>query len=249
MSMWEKEAAMLARWAPLDGWAQEGEVTLSAMVNQPRLAEGVRGFAFDTHNGIYITAVHADRIGSGHVSKFLDSLPKNRRVVFPVVVNAKLRGMLMRRGYVERWEIGEPYHDDVPVMERRADDEPPPVMSTRYYDREGNSLESEAWVLLYERMDYRCIRSSNIGAAYRASTLWLGIDHNLFEAGPPLIFATFLLCRPDPGHAPHWTRLEAYTTRYTTERRARDGHDAMVRMVCAMQLLDPSCVEEGVGDE
>lgn len=247
MSLWEKEAVMLARWAPLDGWAREGEEITLSVVNQSRLAEGVRGFAFDTLNGIYITAVHADKIGSGHVSKFLDSLPKNRRVVFPVVVNAKLRDMLIRRGYVERWEIGD--HEDIPVMERRADGEKPLSTGARYYDREGNPLESEAWVLLYERMDYRCIRSSNIGPAYRASTLWVGIDHNVIEAGPPVIFATFLLCRPDPQHAPHWTRLEAYTSRYTTEKLARDGHDAMVRMVCAMQLLDPSCVEEGVGDE
>lgn len=240
----------LTNWAPLDGWAQQGEMVTLSVVNQARLAEGVRGFAFDTVNGIYITAIHADKIGSRHVSKFLDSLPRDKRIVFPVVVSPRLRAMLIRRGYVERWEIGEPYQDDIPVMERRADTEKPLATGARYYDREGNPLEPEAWVLLYERMDYRCIRSSNVGHAYRVSTLYLGIDYNLVEAGPPVIFATYLLCRPDPQHAPHWTRMEAYTARYTTERLARDGHDAMIRMVCAMQLLDPSTsVQEGVGDE
>jgi hypothetical protein len=239
----------MAAWAPLDGWAKEGETITLSVLREPRLAKGVRGYAFDTLNGIYITALRAEKPGSGHVSKFLDSLPKDQRVVFPVVVNSKLRDMLVRRGYVERWEIGEPYHDDVPVMERRADNEPPLETGARYYDRDGDKLSSEEWVSLYEDVDYRCIRSSNIGTTYRVSTLWLGIDHNVVQTGAPLIFATFLLARPTPLQAPHWSRAEAYTTRYPTERLAREGHDAMVRMVCATQRVDPSSVEEGTCDE
>lgn len=237
-------------WAPLDGWAKEGEeLTLAVVGNQPRLAPGVRGFAFDTVNGIYITSIHADKVGSGMVSKFLDALPRNRRVVFPVVVNSKLRGMLLRRGYVEKWEIGEPYQDDIPVMERRSDDERAPSTGARYYDRHGRELSSEAWVVLYEQADYRCIRSTTIGV-YRVSTLWLGIDHKLIASGAPLIFATFVLARPTAGHPdPHWMRLEAYTTRYTLEKNAREGHEAMVGLVCEQQRVDRSTVVEGKCDE
>lgn len=237
----------MENWAPLDGWAKEGELALSVL-GEPRLAKGVRGFAFNTPDGIYITAIRAEKPGSGHVSKFLDGLPRNQRVVFPVVVSTKLRAMLLRRGYAEKWEIGEPNQDDVPVMERRSDDERAEPSGARYYDREGRRLSAEEWVVLYEDVTYRCIRSSNIGA-YRVSTLYVGIDHNAVESGAPMIFASFVLAKPDARQAPHWTRLEAYTKRYSTERKAREGHEALVKLVCDQQQVDPSCVEEGTGEE
>lgn len=235
-------------WQPLDGWSKQGEMLpMSSLLNEPRLADGVRGWAFDTETGIYITAIRAEKIGSGHVSKFLDALPKNRRVVIPVVINPRLRGMLWRRGFVEKWEIGEPYQDDIPVMERRPPEDAKITTGARYYDREGNSLDPEAWVLLYERETYRCVRATNVGE-YRVSTLWLGIDHNLILAGPPVIFATYVLARPDRT-VPHWSRMNAFTERYTTEQAAIDGHEARVQFVCEHLRVDPAQVTEaGLGE-
>jgi hypothetical protein len=225
-------------WAPLDGWAEEGEtLTLAAPMKEPRLAQGVRGWAFNTNNGIYITAIRAEEPGSGHVSRFLDMLPVNQRVVFPVVISPKLRAMLDRRGFVEKWEIGEPYHDDVPVMERRPE-EPPTLTGPRYYDRLGNKISSEQWVILYDQPEYRRIRVTAIGG-YKVSTLWSGIDHKFIEAGAPVIFVTSLLVQPTNA-TPHWTRMEAYTTHYTREQFAREGHEAIVGLVCQQLGIDIS---------
>lgn len=234
-------------WAPLDGWAEEGEtLVLTAPMNEPRLTEGVRGFAFNTNNGIYVTAIRAEEPGKGHVSKFLDGLPTDRRVVFPVVISNKLRAMLVRRGFEEKWEIGEPYQDDVPVFERRPRDGGPTLMGPRYYDRLGNRLTSEQWVLLYDQMEYRRIRCTDVGG-YRVSTLWMGIDHKFIEAGAPVIFCTTLLVQPT--HAtPHWTRMEAYTTHYTLERFAREGHEAILGLVCKQLGVDISATKESTGE-
>lgn len=74
---------------------------------EPRLSNNVRGFAFDTPHGIYIPLVIAEKPGNGDVGKFLDRLPRHRRVIFPSVINAKLQGMLRRRGFVDGIEDGE----------------------------------------------------------------------------------------------------------------------------------------------
>lgn len=75
------------------------EGTVMRPGEEPVLGPGVRGTAFDTPKGIYIPLISADREGSGNVSAFLDSLPADRRVVFPCVINSKLAGMLQRRGF------------------------------------------------------------------------------------------------------------------------------------------------------
>lgn len=234
-------------WTPIDGWAEEGEtLILAAPMKEPLLAEGVRGFAFNTNNGIYLTAIRAETPGSGKVSKFLDALPLDKRVVFPVVVSPKLRGMLLRRGFTEKWEVGEPYQDDVPVMERRPDDGGPSLTGPRYYDRNGNKLTAEQWVILYDQMEYRRIRCSDVGG-YRVSTLWMGIDYKFIEAGAPVIFCTTLLVQPT-NNTPHWTRMEAYTTHYTTEQYAREGHEAILGLVCKQLGVDISTAKETTGE-
>lgn len=77
---------------------------------EPVLAPGVRGTAFDTPNGIYIPLVHAEKRGNGDVGRFLDSLPRDRRVCFPTVISSRLVGMLKRRGFtlsIEKDDLGQ----------------------------------------------------------------------------------------------------------------------------------------------
>lgn len=81
---------------------------------EPFIGDGVRGCAFDTPAGIYIPLIAADQPGTGAVAKFLDGLPFGYRIVFPTVINAKLREMLRRRRFVDAIDEG---HD---VMERSA---------------------------------------------------------------------------------------------------------------------------------
>jgi len=76
-------------------WSKEGEPLIPGQ--EPVLANGVRGCAFDMPNGIYIPMIAADKPGSGDVGRFLDALPKDRRVVFPTVISQELAASLPRR--------------------------------------------------------------------------------------------------------------------------------------------------------
>ena len=53
------------------------------------------------------------------------------------------------------------------------------------------------------------------------STVWLGLDHNLWSGGPPLIYETMVF--------PGGTYRELYCERYATEEQARAGHERAVR--------------------
>lgn len=72
---------------------------------EDELAPGVLGMAFDREMGIYIPFIAAREEGSGAISAFLDSLPTNKRVVFPNIINGKFKDMLARRGFKEGQEL------------------------------------------------------------------------------------------------------------------------------------------------
>lgn len=98
-------------------WSREGEPLDPR--NEPVIGVGVRGAAFDLPTGIYIPLIRAEREGSGDVGRFLDALPRDRRVVFPGVISQRLRGMLERRGFVNAVE------DGYELMERRPEGSAP----------------------------------------------------------------------------------------------------------------------------
>ena len=81
----------------MQGASEIGEIF--SVGQEPLLAPGVRGILFDEHDGIIVTSVFAEQEGSGAVSAWLDSLPKNRRVTFTTVLSGRLAGMLVRRGF------------------------------------------------------------------------------------------------------------------------------------------------------
>ena len=77
--------------------SEEGEECTPGSQNE--IAAGVVGYWFDAPQAIYIPLVIAKRPGSGDVSRFLDALPRSRRIVFSNVVTAKLAAMLAARGF------------------------------------------------------------------------------------------------------------------------------------------------------
>ncbi len=83
------------------------------------MAPGVRAHVFDMPQGIYIPMIIAEREGAGDVGRYLDSLPKDRRVVFPTVISARLRGMLERRGFRQSTEWAPEFEEHVEIHERR----------------------------------------------------------------------------------------------------------------------------------
>jgi hypothetical protein len=97
-------------------FSTEGDVITPG--EEPQLAPGVRGIAFDTPTGIYIPLVRAEQRGAGAVSRFLDSLPKDRRVVFPCVISRRLGEMLLRRGFFLGLEEDTHLGGRVDVMQR-----------------------------------------------------------------------------------------------------------------------------------
>ena len=88
-------------------------------------------------------------------------------------------------------------------------------VSTRYYDLAGNPISFDDWVRAFEGP--RQIGDTTVGEV-RVSTVWLGLDHNFFSSGPPLIFETMVF------GGPH----DEWCDRYSTEDEARAGHERVV---------------------
>lgn len=97
-------------------------------------------------------------------------------------------------------------------------------MSTRlrYYRLNGETLETfrnvSEWVEWFEHADH-CVNKTIVDD-YEVSTIFLGIDHNYFSTGPPLLFETMVFGGP----------LDRYQRRYTTYEEALKGHDETVRL-------------------
>ena len=108
-------------------------MTLPDFKHPPTLPEGAfpdltlvaPGVKADIHDegirGIYIPVIMALVPGSGDVGRYLDALPRDRRIVFPTVISNRLIGMLERRGFhVEPEWAPEPFMEWVECMVRDA---------------------------------------------------------------------------------------------------------------------------------
>lgn len=88
-----------------------------------------------------------------------------------------------------------------------------------YYDWEGKPISRTTWGRLWT--DERHIGDTEVAEGICVSTVWLGLDHNFFGEGPPLIFETMVF----------GGELDEMCWRYATEREARAGHAEAVRLV------------------
>lgn len=66
---------------------------------EPWLADGVRGYVVRYGGWLWLPVIVAEREGSGDVGRFLDHVEPAEIVAVPTVINARLRGMLERRGW------------------------------------------------------------------------------------------------------------------------------------------------------
>lgn len=65
------------------------------------LAPGVYGIASEPDPGwFHVPLIHGIPEGQGNVGRYLDALPRDKHVVFTVVLSPRLAGMLMRRGFL-----------------------------------------------------------------------------------------------------------------------------------------------------
>lgn len=95
-------------------------------------------------------------------------------------------------------------------------------MRPLYYLRSGEPCDMETWCELFENPKYKVVRQTELPNGFFVSTVWLGLDHNFYGRGPPLIFETMVFT----SKAPMSESLDQ--ERYPSELEAREGHDEMV---------------------
>jgi hypothetical protein len=83
--------------------------------------------------------------------------------------------------------------------------------------------------LAARRKDRRRVAFTDLGFC-TVSTVFLGIDHNFFGDGPPILFESMVFANKAPG-ATFPEELEGMMDRYCTWDEAEAGHEAMVAQV------------------
>lgn len=66
------------------------------------LADGVEGLVRDLGSEIEIGGLRATTPGAGATGRYLDALPRDRKITVRFVISDVLAGMLERRGFAER---------------------------------------------------------------------------------------------------------------------------------------------------
>lgn len=78
------------------------------------------------------------------------------------------------------------------------------------------------WARWFEHAD-RSLAQTQIGP-YRVSTVFLGLDHNFYDDGPPVLWETMVFADGSGG-------LDLDCRRYTSRQDALDGHAVTVALV------------------
>jgi len=82
-----------------------------------------------------------------------------------------------------------------------------------------NLLEWASW---FERLENRKIAETTI-EGIRVSTVFLGLDHNYFEEGLPILWETMIFGGGE--------EIDEYQVRYASQEEAEAGHQAAVLLV------------------
>ncbi len=99
------------------------------------------------------------------------------------------------------------------------------MLDNTYYDRKGNPISYEAYILSCRSPDSRRV-DYTVGDGWIVSTIHLGLNH-AYDDGSPLIFETIVF---DEGNN------SEFCDRYYTEEEAKYGHKMIV---LAMELGIP----------
>jgi hypothetical protein len=110
------------------------------------------------------------------------------------------------------------------------------MFSTKWYNRDGEVIDTHAANRLLGDPDYKRVSLTDISSAddpdmrHRVSTVWLGLDHG-FDNSDPVIFETMVFADGDTA-ADEWMR------RYSTEKEALEGHAEIVTVIAATMNND-----------
>jgi hypothetical protein len=110
-------------------------------------------------------------------------------------------------------------------MDRAEFERPRPL----YYAPDGTPLDDVLeWARLFESSErvVKQTRHKERGREFWLSTVWIGIDHNLGFAGPPLVYETMVFdLRPPAFNAVIGEKHGNECDRYETRDEAEAGHD------------------------
>jgi hypothetical protein len=94
-----------------------------------------------------------------------------------------------------------------------------------FYDRQGKPIDQKRFTELWADKSYQTVRKTEFEAPFargEISTVWLGLNHNYFGDGAPLIFETMVFF--DGGCPAYLQKFDDYQCRYVTEEAAIVGH-------------------------
>lgn len=99
-----------------------------------------------------------------------------------------------------------------------------PDHSTKPATMEEANAQLAEWSKLgtYVQGHPKVVGKTDIGEI-EVSTVFLMMDHNFMDEGPPLLFETMVFGGPEEG--------DGYTERYATWNEAKEGHDRIVEAV------------------
>lgn len=123
-----------------------------------------------------------------------------------------------------------------------------PAATSGNFDRDGRRIGLGTQCLLFEDDNYRRIRLTHLSNGYYISTVWLGINHNFFGDGPPIIFETMVF-RPKTVKRRVGGAIKRFIDkfgvdldmdRYATEGEAIEGHERIVAkyVSCGLRMVD-----------
>lgn len=81
--------------------------------------------------------------------------------------------------------------------------------------------DAETWGFWFESADRHVADDADEQTGWRVSTVFIGLDHNFSNAGPPVLWETLVFGGP----------LDGEMERYTSRADALEGHRAMCARV------------------
>ena len=100
-----------------------------------------------------------------------------------------------------------------------------------WFDKAGEPIDTATANDLLGDRDYARVALTRITSGtdptvdFRVSTVWLGLNHNHVDDGPPILFETMVFGGTEDQDQTQW--------RYSTEAEARAGHAEIVATIAA----------------
>ena len=103
-----------------------------------------------------------------------------------------------------------------------------------YFDRQGKEIALMEWGRKCEDHDYKIVKQEEVDK-YFISTVWIGLNMQMFRNAPKQIFETMIFLQDEENKNPD-DPLHLYQARYSTEEEAIKGHEEALAL-CRAQIV------------